>query len=379
MSIKQRRQFPALLSVVVATSTLMAGCSSTSNSVLGDKVDYRTAGAKVVNLDVPPDLSKLPGQSRYGQVSPAIVSANSLNTPTATSTQASTSVAPGQFGSVKLERQGQTRWLSLNVPPEQVWDQVRTFWKDAGFELVVDQPETGLLETNWAENRAKLPQDIVRRTFGSIMDGLYDTGERDQFKTRIERTAKGCEIYVTHRGVSEEYANAQKDQTRWQARLDTELEAEMLSRLMVRLGASKDAAQAAKTDVTQAQPKGTGANTLARLSDNQSGLSVDDDFETVWRRIGLALDRAGYTIEARDRINGQYDVRLPGDNGDKPKQGFWAGLFGAKDGGQAVLKHKVLVQAAGNKTNIQVTDQNGNVQTTAIAQRIAKDLLNELN
>jgi outer membrane protein assembly factor BamC len=310
------------------------------------------------------------------------VSANSLNTPTATSTQASTSVAPGQFGSVKLERQGQTRWLSLNVPPEQVWDQVRTFWKDAGFELVVDQPETGLLETNWAENRAKLPQDIVRRTFGTIMDGLYDTGERDQFKTRIERTAKGCEIYVTHRGVSEEYANAQKDQTRWQSRLDAELEAEMLSRLMVRLGASKDAAQAAKTDVTQAQPKGTGANTLARLSDNQSGLSVDDDFETVWRRIGLALDRAGYTIEARDRINGQYDVRLPGDNGDngdKPKQGFWAGLFGAKDGGQAVLKHKVLVQAAGNKTNIQITDQNGGVQTTAIAQRIAKDLLNELN
>lgn len=379
MSIKQRRQFPALLSVVVATSTLMAGCSSTSNSILGDKVDYRTAGAKVVNLDVPPDLSKLPGQSRYGQVSPAIVSANSLNTPTATSTQASTSVAPGQFGSVKLERQGQTRWLSLNVPPEQVWDQVRTFWKDAGFELVVDQPETGLLETNWAENRAKLPQDIVRRTFGSIMDGLYDTGERDQFKTRIERTAKGCEIYVTHRGVSEEYANAQKDQTRWQSRLDAELEAEMLSRLMVRLGASKDAAQAAKTDVTQAQPKGTGANTLARLSDNQSGLSVDDDFETVWRRIGLALDRAGYTIEARDRINGQYDVRLPGDNGDKPKQGFWAGLFGGKDGGQAVVKHKVLVQAAGNKTNIQITDQNGGVQTTAIAQRIAKDLLNELN
>lgn len=379
MSIKQRRQFSALLSVVVATSTLMAGCSSTSNSILGDKVDYRTAGAKVVNLDVPPDLSKLPGQSRYGQVSPAIVSANSLNTPTAANAQASTSVAPGQFGSVKLERQGQARWLSLSVPPEQVWDQVRTFWKDVGFELVVDQPETGLLETNWAENRAKLPQDIVRRTFGTIMDGLYDTGERDQFKTRIERTAKGCEIYVTHRGVSEEYANAQKDQTRWQSRLDAELEAEMLSRLMVRLGASKDAAQAAKAEAVLAQPKGTGANTATRLSDNQSGLSVDDDFETVWRRVGLGLDRAGYTIEARDRANGQYDVRLPGDNGDKPKQGFWAGLFGAKDGGQAVVKHKVLVQAAGSKTNIQITDQNGNIQTTAIAQRIAKDLLNELN
>lgn len=379
MSIKQRRQFPALLSVVAATSTLVAGCSSTSHSILGDKVDYRTAGAKVVSLDVPPDLSKLPGQARYGQVSPAIVTANSMNTPTAAAAQTGTAVAPGQFGPVKLERQGQARWLSLNVPPEQVWEQVRTFWTDTGFELVVDQPETGLLETNWAENRAKLPQDIVRRTFGTIMDGLYDTGERDQFKTRIERTAKGCEIYVTHRGVSEEYANAQKDQTRWQARLDAELEAEMLSRLMVRLGASKDAAEAAKTEVAKAQPKGTGANTAVRLSDNQSSLSVDDDFDTVWRRIGLALDRAGYTIEARDRANGQYDVRLPGDNGDKPKQGFWAGLFGSKDDGQAAVKHKVLVKPAGNKTNIQITDQTGNVQTTAVAQRIAKDLHNELN
>lgn len=379
MPIKQRRQFPAILSVAAATCTLMAGCSSTSHSILGEKVDYRTAGAKVVSLDVPPDLSKLPGQSRYGQVSPAIVTANSLNTPTAEAAQAGNTVAPGQFGPVKLERQGQTRWLSLNAPPEQVWEQVRTFWTDAGFELVVDQPETGLLETNWAENRAKLPQDIVRRTFGTIMDGLYDTGERDQFKTRIERTAKGSEIYVTHRGVSEEYANAQKDQTRWQARLDSELEAEMLSRLMVRLGASKDAAEAAKTEVAKVQPKGTGANTAVRVSDNQSGLTVDDDFDTVWRRVGLALDRAGYTIEARDRSNGQYDVRLPGDNGDKPKIGFWAGLFGSKDNGQAPVKHKVQVKGSGNKTTIQVTDQNGALQTTAIAQRITKDLFTELN
>lgn len=379
MPIKQRRQFPAILSVAAATCTLMAGCSSTSHSILGEKVDYRTAGAKVVSLDVPPDLSKLPGQSRYGQVSPAIVTANSLNTPTAEAAQAGNTVAPGQFGPVKLERQGQTRWLSLNAPPEQVWEQVRTFWTDAGFELVVDQPETGLLETNWAENRAKLPQDIVRRTFGTIMDGLYDTGERDQFKTRIERTAKGSEIYVTHRGVSEEYANAQKDQTRWQARLDSELEAEMLSRLMVRLGASKDAAEAAKTEVAKVQPKGTGANTAVRVSDNQSGLTVDDDFDTVWRRVGLALDRAGYTIEARDRSNGQYDVRLPGDNGDKPKIGFWAGLFGSKDNGQAPVKHKVQVKGSGNKTTIQVTDQNGALQTTATAQRITKDLFTELN
>ena len=116
----------------------------------------------MVSLDVPPDLSKLPGQSRYGQVSPAIVSANSPSTPVAA--QANAAVAPGQLGSVKLERDGQTRWLSVSATPDQIWDQVRQFWVDAGFTLEVDQPAAGLMETNWAENRAKLPQDIVRRT-----------------------------------------------------------------------------------------------------------------------------------------------------------------------------------------------------------------------
>ncbi len=379
MSIKQRRQVFAVLSVVTATSALMAGCSSTPStpSILGEKVDYRTAGAKVVNLDVPPDLSKLPGQSRYGQVSPAIVSANSMNAPTAATVQADTVVAPGQFGVVKLERQGQTRWLSVSVPPEQIWDQVRGFWTDAGFELVVDQPAAGLMETNWAENRAKLPQDLIRRTLGTIADGLYDTGERDQYKTRIERTAKGCEIYVTHRGVTEEYANSQKDQTRWEPRVDAALEAEILSRLMLRLGATQEAATQAKTDV---KPAITGSvqGAAVRMTDNQSALSVDDDFDTVWRRVGLALDRAGYTIEARDRAKGVYEVRLPGESADKPKPGLWARLFHSGESADTVIKHQVLVQGSGNQTAIKVTDQHGQAQTTPTAQRIAKDLLNEL-
>lgn len=379
MSIKQRRQVFAVLSVISATSALMAGCSSAPStpSVLGEKVDYRTAGAKVVSLDVPPDLSKLPGQSRYGQVSPAIVSANNMNAPTAAAVQADLAVAPGQFGTVKLERQGQTRWLSLTVPPEQIWEQVRGFWTDAGFELVVDQPAAGLMETNWAENRAKLPQDLIRRTLGTIADGLYDTGERDQYKTRIERTAKGSEIYVTHRGVTEEYANAHKDQTRWEPRIDAALEAEILSRLMLRLGATQEAATQAKSDVKPAMARTT-PGTAVRMTDNQSALSVDDDFDTVWRRVGLALDRAGYTIENRDRAKGVYEVRLPGESADKPKPGFWARLFHSGESAESAVKHQIQVQGSGNQTAIKVTDQKGQPQTTPIAQRIAKDLLNEL-
>lgn len=376
MSIKSRRQTSAVLSALTVGSTLLAGCSSTGPSILGEKVDYRTAGSTVVSLDVPPDLSKLPGQSRYGQISPAIVSANSLNSPVAA--QSTAAVAPGQLGNVKLERDGQTRWLSVSASPDQIWDAVRQFWIDTGFTLEVDQPAAGLMETNWAENHAKLPQDIVRRTLGSVVGSLYDTGERDQYKVRIERTSKGSEIYVTHRGVVEEYVDNRKDQTRWMPRTDKALESEMIARLMLRLGASKDDAdQARQVAAPDTKARGS-AYAPVRLTDNQAGLSVDDDFDTVWRRVGLALDRAGYTIENRDRTQGQYEVRLPGDTGEKPKVGFWAGLFGAKPADTAPIKHRVLVQGSGTQTAIKIVDQQGQVQSSAVAQRIAKDLFNEL-
>ncbi|MFN4266030.1 MAG: outer membrane protein assembly factor BamC [Aquabacterium sp.] len=376
MSIQQRRPTLALLSVAAACSLLASGCSST-NPILGEKVDYRKTGTQTVNLDVPPDLSKLPGQSRYGQMSPAIVSANSVNAPTAAAASTST-VAPGQFGTVKLERQGQTRWLSVNQAPEQVWETVRQFWLDSGFELTVDQPEAGLLETNWAENRAKLPQDFIRKTVGTIMDGLYDTGERDQFKIRVERTSKGSEIYVTHRGVVEEYANSQKTETRWQPRTDVALESEMLARLMVKLGAGKDAADQVRAQTTATAPVATGSQ-LAKLTDSGVALLVNDDAETVWRRVGLALDRSGYTIETRERVKGTFDVKLPGENADANKPGFWSRVFGGKQSDTPAVKHRVVVKASTNRQSlVEITDRDGAVQNTATAKRIAKDLLTEL-
>lgn len=376
MSIQQRRPTLALLSVAAACSLLASGCSST-NPILGEKVDYRKTGTQTVNLDVPPDLSKLPGQSRYGQMSPAIVSANSVNAPTAAAASTST-VAPGQFGTVKLERRGQTRWLSVNQAPEQVWETVRQFWLDSGFELTVDQPEAGLLETNWAENRAKLPQDFIRKTVGTIMDGLYDTGERDQFKIRVERTSKGSEIYVTHRGVVEEYANSQKTETRWQPRTDVALESEMLARLMVKLGAGKDAADQVRAQTTATAPVATGSQ-LAKLTDSGVALLVNDDAETVWRRVGLALDRSGYTIEMRERVKGTFDVKLPGENADANKPGFWSRVFGGKQSDTPAVKHRVVVKASTNRQSlVEITDRDGAVQNTATAKRIAKDLLTEL-
>jgi len=74
------------------------------------------------------------------------------------------------------------------------------------------------METDWTENRAKIKQDPIRNLLGGIIDGAYSTGERDKFRTRLERGAQPntTEIYITHRGAAEVYVNQYRDSTVWQ-------------------------------------------------------------------------------------------------------------------------------------------------------------------
>lgn len=385
MSIKQRHQTTIVLSAALASALVTSGCSSVSDTLSGDKIDYRTSGTQSVRLDVPPDLSQLPGQTRFGQAPAATVSASSLMRNTDKAEAPASSIAPNKGQGVKLERQGQMRWLSINQPPEQIWGQVRTFWSEVGFELTTDQPEAGVMETNWSENRAKVPQDgTVRKALGRVFDLLYDTGERDLYRTRIERTATGSEIYISHKGLTEEYEDSKKDRTTWRARpSDPNLEAEMLARLMVKLGASKEAAQAVKMADKGTTPAAstTATPNVARMNADGLSISVDADFDTTWRRVGLALDRSGFTVENRDRKQGAFEVRLSDNDPDASKPGFFARLFGAKAESQDGLsRYKVLVQGQSRSSAlVSVLKENGQPSTSNTAKRIAKQLLDELN
>lgn len=161
--------------------------------------------------------------------------------------RSTSNAAPKAIGDVRIERDGNQRWLVVARPADQLWEPVRDFWMENGFVYTLENRDLGLLETDWAENRAKLPQDIIRQTIGKVFDGLYSTGERDKFRTRLERRADGgTEIYVSHRGMVEVYSNTQKDQTIWQPRAaDPELETEFLRRMMVKLGVTEEQSRAA--------------------------------------------------------------------------------------------------------------------------------------
>jgi outer membrane protein assembly factor BamC len=353
--------------VALTTLVLLSGCGSIMD---GDKVNYKTqGGTKVVPLDIPPDLTQLNRDTRYAVPGSAVTASGMANRPAPTVA----ATAAKQVNDVRIERDGKQRWLVVNRSADVVWPIVQEFWKENGFEYTIQQQQLGLLETEWAENRAKIPQDFVRRTLGKVLDGLYSSGERDKFRTRIERNnSGGSDIFITHRGMSEEYKDNSKTSTIWQPRPnDPELEAEFLSRLMIKLGVSAEQAKTA-TAQTNASPNKTSLVTKG----DATQLNIPDSFDVAWRRVGLALDRTGFTVEDRDRAQGLYFVRYV-DVAAKEEKGFFSKMFSSTPEAGPV-KYRIYVRKLDSHTEVSVLNASGQSENTPVAQRILKLLSDDL-
>jgi len=376
---------PSLRTAALVTAALALGACSTIDGFLsGDKIDYKSQSAKTAPLDVPPDLTQLQRDTRYQVQSGAAVSASTFGNAAAAGSgpspaTASSSVAPSSIGQMRIVREGNQRWLSVPIPAEQLWPQLRSFWQERGFVLVIDNPEAGFMETDWSENRAKIPQDIVRRTVGRLLDTLYDSGERDRFRLRVERNGAGSDVFISHRGMAEVYTTDRKEQTTWTNRpTDPQLEAEFLSRLMVKLGAKEEVARTAT-----ANPISVSAAPRARLVTGQASasLQVDEGFDRAWRRVGLTLDRSGFTVEDRDRASGLYFVRyVDPKDAATAEPGFFAKLFsfGKSAPAQAPGRYRIAVKADGERTSVSVQNAQGGPENGAVGQRIVGLLVDDL-
>lgn len=365
---------------VLALATLLAGCSSIGGLFSSSDTDYRSAVVKTQALEVPPDLTQLARESRYqpqgGVVSAASAGGSQAAAPAAAAAaSAAGTVALSSLSGMRVERAGQERWLVVPQSPELLWPLVRGFWEKHGFNLETENAAAGVMRTQWAENRSKLPNDVVRSTIGRLLGSFYDTGERDQFSTRIERVAGGSEIYITHRGIHQIYLDERHENTTWRARpSDPQLEAEMLSQLMVELGSKPEPARASVAAAPEAPSQ---ARPVA--SADATSLVVPEPFDRAWRRVGLALDRGGFTVEDRDRAAGLYYVRYvdPKSVGqDEP--GFWAKLWGNKTNPNAALRYRIVLKPTGEKTAVSVQTTAGAPETGDNAKRIIALLVNDL-
>jgi outer membrane protein assembly factor BamC len=396
----------SLLSMLLAVfAGLMAGCTWTG-SVFSDKVDYKAARTRSEPLEVPPDLSQLPREERFTvperpqSVTASEAAAARPGMPGAAA-GASVAAAVVPAGSIaQIERQGNQRWLAVNMPPEKAWPILLDFWPSVGLAVEKSDKATGIMETVWAENRAKLPQDIIRKTLGRALGSVYETGEQDKYRARLERTAKDTsEIYISHRGMIEVFTSSAQDRTAWQPRPnDPDMEAEMLQRLLVRFDATaakaSTTASAAAKSGAPASPGGTaGAATVAasapvetvhvvKGADGRSErLDIDDPFDRAWRRVGLALDRGGFTVEQRDRAKGIYFVRyLDPDYEAKAKeqQGLFSKILG-RDKPIEAPQYRVQLTSAGDAgTWVRVFDSDGKPERSTTGDRVLALLKDQL-
>ena len=376
---------------LAAALVLAAGCSG-----WGTKTnEYKGAQARASQpLEVPPELTAPTMDDRYSIPDPrtqTTYSAYSQKTaPAASGAPTMPSVLP-KFEGVRLERFNDQRWLVVKGDPEKVWPVVREFWIDSGYRLLRETPELGLMETDWYEDRSKIPQDLVRRTIGRVVEGLYSAPRRDKFRTRLEKGVEPgtTEIFVSNRNVEEVYTTNNQDATKWQFQpADRDMEAEMLSRIMAKLGGGE-------TKVTTASaplPGRRGATPLPSANEPRNAvlqnagagpLVVNDSFDRAWRRVGLALDRVGFTVEDRDRSKGLFFVRYidpEADLRDTDNRSFLDKLaFWRPVPKSAQPQYRIHVADSGaSMSQVQVQDSKGAPEASPTGKRILGLLFEQL-
>lgn len=417
----KRNCLSKLLSLSVLTLMLNA-CSYIP--FIDTTSDYKKVGSSRP-LEVPPDLT-------------AVSSSQTYNVPGATSYSEYQQLQEGNepgvepvlkgVEGVRMEKAGRQRWLVVDAPAEQIWPAVREFWIDQGFAVRVENPQTGVIETEWIRSN-KLKVDSDKQSFGKRFDKWLDDlsgfADRRKFRTRLERGEQEgtTEIYMTHRTV----AGARDDgKQRIQTQLgeietgyrvdaetnkndikrdefDEDLDAELLRRLMVKLGVEENrASQIADNPVREKRAQ------VTKEDDQSVTLSLKDSYARGWRRVGLALDRIGFVVEDKDRSRGMYYVRYADvdlndtpkkkglldvlafwrdddemENKSRPKEEttvvdklkFWKGKDETKD---PTKKYNIKVTEVEGGTVVNVVDYEGNRDATTTANRIISLLYRQL-
>lgn len=380
------KRYSAITFSLMAVTALSA-CAV--NDLLPDRrPDYKAS--KVENrLEVPPDLtaSTIDDTLVVPEINPtgtATLSAYS-NERSPSSGQAVLSDAVlRQPPGMRIERAGDKRWLVVNIAPDQAWPQIKEFWTSNGFLLQKEDPRIGIMETDWLENRSDIPDGPIRDLLKRVVDFAYSAPTRDKFRVRLERADNGTEVFLTHYGVQETVTSelgtgtGRRDTSSnaiWQPRpSDPELEAEMLNRLMVYLGASE---QRAQTQIAQPEPsrQATPRARLAQGPQGQKGLVVEEEYGRAWRLVGLALDDTSFVVEDQNRAEGLYMVGYNDPLNDGSQKGVLSRLAFWKDSPPPQgVRYQIRLAGRGPETLVVVLDEQGQPDSSPTAEVILESI-----
>jgi outer membrane protein assembly factor BamC len=356
-----------LLTIGMSVLALLTACETLEQN---RKIDYRNTPT-LPSLDIPPGLSDLPDQRLPATDTPGSATYSAYAGEQRTSASGRDAVLP-QYSNVRLAREAQTRYLVVDATPDKLWDQVRDFVHKTGLLIAEESRTTGIIETDWAENRALVASKyrVVAKWLGS----WYSSGTRDKYRLRLERGAAPgtTEIYLSHRGMEEVMQDDSAPKVfGWRPRpSEPELETEMLQRLAAHLAGTP-------ADNPAVAPASSAPS--ARLAPDSRGapvLSLQDSLDRAWRRVGLSLDRIGFTVEDRDRSKGIYYVRYI-DPDKQEKKGFFSRLFGS-DEAQVRNQYQVQLKPGDDGTRVEVLNKDGAPELSTTGERILSLLYEQL-
>jgi outer membrane protein assembly factor BamC len=398
--------------VLLMAGGLVAGCGTSSPT----QIDYKSdSKSKQVSLAVPPNLIEETSDQRSLPPQGGETSLSTLKQVQAQAPVSDLTVVPAVKG-MHIQRDGTESWLVIDgKTPDQTWAQVRRFWQEQGFLLVVDQRDKGVMETDWNETHAQINDGLIRNTLSKAMGNSYVASERNKYRTRLETAPNGgTYVFISQKGMQEALSGANNDSTTWQPKPnDPGLETEYLKRLMASLALADSRAAAGDTQSTALSPAGTqtapgaaaaGANSAAAKAaaenvamstqppmpdqnetSNTSAqytsteLTLGEPYDRAWVRVGIALDRSNFTVDNRDRTRGLYSIRYvdPKDMASA-EQGFWSQVFHGKTE-KVAKQYLVNVRAVTpDQTRVAVVDDKGNIDASQPAKEIMSLVVDQL-
>lgn len=345
-------RFPLLMTAVAALS----GCG-----FFGGDEAPRSGSAEALKL--PPDLEL--------ERSERALTVPGEGDTTATASGGSELLPESQ--NFRVKRAGTDRWLQIAAPPEEVWGWLPRFLEDRGAGIASKRPGAGILETEWIYTR----KPLTRGPFAPQVGSRADATAADRYLLRVEPGPRSgtTEVFVAHRRAARQGSDSWRLLPR-----DPFLEAEVLRGLAVFMGAE---IEKSVERVAKAERADTGAE-LVRTDAGEARLRVPGDFFTSWRRVGLALDRAAFTVVERNRNERYVDVRFDTEEatGTEDEAGFFDSLaFWRSEGIPETIRRLRLVfreSQDGRTTQVALESPEGDAVSPARREEILSVLAEEI-
>lgn len=212
---------------------------------------------------------------------------------------------------VSYRRKGNVRWIDLDLPPGGALVLLRQFMERLNFAVAKEDAEIGTIETEWLDLRQGPGSVGLGGGFlDDFLNRVRDSGKRDKFVARVEpRGEEFSSIFIAHRHVAAQFEREGQFSGFAPLPSDSELETELLRRLMIYASKTPDeeAQTAFAEDIADEEEAAQSDYTL-----EETRLLIRKPFAESWVLVRIGLDRGGFTIEDQDYIERAYYIRHTG-------------------------------------------------------------------